>query len=92
MMTIGETRVRTDFNPSASSEVELIKRKTAGLIDMCEGLKSRDARLASIAQTAFEEACLWACKAATAAPPQNGMDAQLDALDKERVASEADRN
>lgn len=65
MATIGETRVRTAFNPSANSEVDLIKNKSAELIDMCESLKSKDPRLASLAQTAFEEAAMWAVKAAT---------------------------
>lgn len=65
-MSIGEDRVRTKFNPSANSEVDQIKQKTAELIDMCEALKTKDARLASLAQTAYEEAAMWAVKAATA--------------------------
>jgi hypothetical protein len=43
-----------------------IKRKSAELIDMCEPLKSRDPRCAALAQTAYEEAAMWAVKAATA--------------------------
>ena len=65
-LTIGETRVRTEFNPSKDSAVELIKQKTAELINICEGLKEKDGRLASKAQTVFEEASMWAVKAATA--------------------------
>jgi hypothetical protein len=65
MTTLGETRVRTTFNPSASTDVEVIKQKSAALIDLCEGLKSKDPRLAALAQTAFEEAAMWAVKAAT---------------------------
>jgi hypothetical protein len=64
--TVGELRVRTKFNPSASSDVDLIKNKSAELIDLCENLKSKDPRLASLAQTAYEEAAMWAVKAATA--------------------------
>jgi len=64
--SIGELRVRTTFNPSTSDTVDLLKQKTAELIDLCEVLKTRDARLASIAQTAYEEAAMWAVKAATA--------------------------
>jgi hypothetical protein len=64
-MTIGETRVRAMFDPSSDSDVELIKQKTAELIDICEALKSKDPRLSAISQTAFEEACLWAVKLAT---------------------------
>jgi hypothetical protein len=64
-MTIGEQRVRTAFNPSADTIVDEIKQKSAELIDLCETLKSKDARLASLAQTAYEEAVHWAVKAAT---------------------------
>ena len=65
--TLGELRVRTKFNPSASTDVEIIKNKSAELIDLCETLKSKEPRLASLAQTAYEEAAMWAVKAATAA-------------------------
>lgn len=64
--TIGELRVRTEFNPSADGVVDQIKMKSAELINMCEALKEKDPRLASLAQTAYEEAAMWAVKAATA--------------------------
>ena len=64
--TIGEARVRTAFNPSASDEVDRIKQRTAELINLCEALKAKEPRLASLAQTAYEEAAMWAVKAATA--------------------------
>ena len=64
--TVGEQRVRTTFNPSASSDVDVIKQKSAELIDLCEKLKPKDPRLASLAQTTYEEAAMWAVKAATA--------------------------
>ncbi len=64
--TIGEQRVRVDFNPSSHTDVDIIKEKTAELIDMCEGLKAKEPRLASLAQTAYEEAAMWAVKASTA--------------------------
>lgn len=64
--TVGETRVRTDFNVSGSDAVTQIKQKSAELIDLCEGLKAKDGRLASLAQTSYEEGCMWAVKAATA--------------------------
>lgn len=66
MKTIGEERVRTEFNPSKYDVVNLIKQKSAELINICEELKLKDARLASIAQTTYEEAAMWAVKAATA--------------------------
>lgn len=64
--TVGEQRVRTTFNPSANSDVDIIKQKSAELINLCEVLKSKDPRLASIAQTSYEEAAMWAVKAETA--------------------------
>lgn len=66
MASIGEDRVRVAFNPAASGVVDEIKQKSAELINLCEGLKQKDPRLASLAQTAYEEAAMWAVKAATA--------------------------
>jgi hypothetical protein len=63
--TIGEQRVRTTFNPSANSDVDIIKNNSAELINLCEKLKTKDPHLASLAQTAYEEAAMWAVKAAT---------------------------
>jgi hypothetical protein len=64
--TIGEARVRTEFNPDKNDLVDQIKQKSADLINLCEDLKAKDGRLASLAQTAYEEASMWAVKAATA--------------------------
>jgi hypothetical protein len=63
--TIGEQRVRVSFNVKNDSLVTELKIKTAELIDICETLKKQDARLASLAQTSYEEAAMWAVKAAT---------------------------
>ena len=63
--SIGATRVREDFNPSKDDMVTKLKRYTADLIDLCEELKALDPRLAALAQTAYEEAAMWAVKAAT---------------------------
>ena len=66
-MSIGANRVRLSFNPCESDDVDYIKERTASLIDFCEEeLKARDPRLAALAQTAYEEAAMWATKAATA--------------------------
>jgi hypothetical protein len=65
-MSIGEDRVRIKFNPNANTVVDEIKQKTAELIDLCETLKAKDARLAALAQTHYEDAAMWAVKAATA--------------------------
>ncbi len=66
-MTKGEHRVRVKFNPDANGTVDQIKQKTAELIDLCD-LLTTDPRLVALAQTAYEEAAMWAVKAATAAP------------------------
>ena len=64
-MSIGAERVRESFNPSNDNMVDKIKRYTADLIDLCEDLKALEPRLAAMAQTAYEEAAMWAVKAAT---------------------------
>lgn len=71
-MTIGEDRVRIKFNPSDNSLVSQIKQKTAELIDLCEQQKpvtefgpSEAPRLWALAQTHYEDAAMWAVKAAT---------------------------
>jgi hypothetical protein len=63
--SLGAHRVRESFNPSQDNMVDKLKRYTADLIDLCEELKDLDPRLASLAQTAYEEAAMWAVKAAT---------------------------
>jgi hypothetical protein len=74
-MTIGEDRVRVKFNPSADGVVDKIKQKSAELIDLVEEMKaaaqrvgshSEVIRLCSLAQTHYEDAAMWAVKAATA--------------------------
>lgn len=77
MQTKGEYRVGTKFNPSQESVVDEIKQKTAELIDMIDGipvchgaLKTAEImRLKALAQTAYEEAAMWAVKAATKPEP-----------------------
>lgn len=69
--TLGEARVRTDFNVRGSDIVTQIKQKTAELIDLVNNLPSPPnpsdtGRLKSLAMTAYEEAAMWAVKAATA--------------------------
>jgi hypothetical protein len=63
--SLGARRVRESFNPSQDSLVDKFKRYTADLIDLCEEHKSHDPRLAALAQTAYEEAAMWAVKLVT---------------------------
>jgi hypothetical protein len=71
-MSLGEDRVRVKFNPSDNTVVSQIKQKTAELIDLCHahaaGFKPDDegGRLWSLAMTHYEDAAMWATKAATA--------------------------
>lgn len=78
MQTKGEYRVGITFNPSASGLVDELKRKAADLIDMIEDIAVPPAinddeqlrsaeicRLKALAQTAAEDAAMWAVKAAT---------------------------
>jgi hypothetical protein len=64
-MTLGEKRVRLDFNSAGDPNVIALKRKTAELIDLVEYLKLLDPRLATLAQTSFEDGAMWAVKLAT---------------------------
>lgn len=70
--TLGQRRVRASFNPSLDPSIDFIKDHTAELIDFMDNVKqsaqpvsSEKLRLASLAQTAYEEAAMWAVKALT---------------------------
>lgn len=71
--TLGEDRVRVEFNPAKDDLVDQIKQKSAALINLIDTLKGdgsallsgEQARLISLAQTSYEEAAMWAVKAAT---------------------------
>ena len=78
-LSLGERRVRVTFLPqNAARDVVLrLKEETAHLIDLCgvlveahlgddDATASEVARLVALARTAYEEAAMWAVKAATA--------------------------
>jgi len=70
-MSLGEDRVRIKFNPDATHLVDQIKQKSAELIDLAESIRTETTngethRLVALAVTAYEEAAMWAVKAATA--------------------------
>lgn len=80
-MSLGarRVRVRESSNPGQDSLVDKIKRYTADLIDLCEELKvtpsggyasGEQVRLVALAQTAYEDAAMWAVKAATTPTPK----------------------
>jgi len=72
-LTLGEKRVRIEFNPSGVGNVNFIKENSAKLINVCDEMKPKEGeivepeklRLIALAQTAYEEAAMWAVKAAT---------------------------
>jgi len=75
--TLGENRVRIDFNVAGSGTVDQIKKKAAELIDLVNAVpmpvfKVNDVvspgefhRLRSMALTEIEAGAMWAVKAAT---------------------------
>lgn len=75
MSTLGEKRVRVEFNPSKGEIIQDIKQTTAELINLLESFRSSEPkdsvpnpefqRLISIAQTEYENAAMWAVKAVT---------------------------
>lgn len=67
LMTEGEYRVGIGFNPSADNMVDQIKLKTAELIDLIAE-SGKDERCTALAQTAYEEAAMWAVKSITKQP------------------------
>jgi len=66
--TLGQKRVKAEFNPAKNSTVDEIKNKVAEVIDLLEGMRTEEAsgekhRVISIAQTELEGACHFAVKA-----------------------------
>ena len=71
--TLGQKRVKAEFNPSKTELVDLIKNKSAELIDLLQSMKpvgsaaeifgSEKIRLIDIAQTEIETACMYGVKA-----------------------------
>ena len=64
-MTLGEQRVRVEFNPDKNDTVSQIKQKTADLINLVESIKDLDPELADLAMRTYENASMWAVKLAT---------------------------
>ena len=66
--SLGEQRIRTQFNPSSDNNVDLLKQKFAELIDLVNNSEKKDGehgRLGSIAMTKIEEAAMWSVKTVT---------------------------
>lgn len=59
-LTLGEFRVKTEFNPSKNDTVSKIKQKTAELINLC--LELKESQYDDLKQSIFEENCDWAAK------------------------------
>ena len=73
--TLGERRVRVDFNTTKDDYVSLLEEKSAELIDIIDKAANNPRwdnetlgewkRLKSLAMTSIEEGAMWAVKAAT---------------------------
>lgn len=67
-MTLGEKLVGVDFNVTGDKSVDLIKKKSAELINLLDEIRDEDGassnkkRAASYAITQFEDGCMWAVK------------------------------
>jgi len=81
MNTIGEKRIRTEFNPSKTSSVDVMKHNYASIVNHLQEIEDEEnenpsggggavckekIRLVEIAQEKAEEAAMWAVKALTA--------------------------
>ena len=71
--TVGEKRVRTCFNPTASDVMDEIKQTAAHLINLIDSVRNKTTdpellRLIALGMTAAEEAGQWGVKAATYKP------------------------
>jgi hypothetical protein len=65
--TLGQQRVKAEFNPAKNETVDQIKNKSAELIDLLQEMRTNEVstekmRLISIAQTEIETACMYAVK------------------------------
>ena len=69
--TLGQKRVKAEFNPAKNSKVDEIKNKGAELIDLLESMKTENPcircsgeklRLIHIAQTEIETAVMYGVK------------------------------
>lgn len=68
--TLGQKRVKAEFNPAKDGHVDIIKNKCSELIDILEEMRTypqtgtgEKQRLISLAQTEIESAAMWAVKA-----------------------------
>lgn len=66
--TLGQRRVKAEFNPAKNDLVDQIKNKSAELIDLIESARTEGAtgekhRIIALAQTNVETACMYGVKA-----------------------------
>ena len=70
IQSIGEKRIRVNFNPMGTDKIMFKKKEFASLIDELESEKKQTTdpeklRLIATAQTKIEEAAMWTIKAMT---------------------------
>lgn len=66
--TLGQKRVKAEFNPAKNGTVDQIKNKAAELIDILDSMRESESsgekqRIISIAQTQIETAAMYGVKA-----------------------------
>ena len=66
--TLGQRRVKAEFNPEKNGVVDQLKNKAAEFIDLAETLRTENStgeqhRVISLAETEMETACMYAVKA-----------------------------
>lgn len=68
-LTLGQRRVKAEFNPAKDGVVDQIKNKSAELIDLIEKMKNASPaasgekhRIMALAQTKVETGCMYAVK------------------------------
>lgn len=69
IQTLGQKRVKAEFNPDKNGIVDQIKNKSAELIDLVEQMKRASPtatgekhRIMALAQTKIETGCMYAVK------------------------------
>jgi len=60
--TLGTIRTSVVYNEHNAEAIQEMRNACANLIDLIEKYKERDPRLCALAQTEFENGCMWAIK------------------------------
>ena len=91
MDTLGEFRVRTNFNPSTENSVDMAKQTFANLINQVDSFETKNLidspnpieqmRLAEIVHEKLEDACMWMIKLLTMPSFKSDFSERVDFID-----------